>query len=99
MYWDIGIVSYNPRIEHDDCDPYEIGDIIPVIVAISQDNAYDWHIYWIENTIKNLKVGDAIGVDVMCNEMIEIIRVEGLGVRVKDDILDKIKGRASVPIL
>ena len=98
MYWDIGIVSYNPRHRCDDNDPYDLGDIVPIIVAISQDNAYDWHIYWIKNTIKNLKVGDAIGVDVMCNEMIEIIRVEGLGVRVKDDILDKIKGRASVPV-
>ena len=99
MYWDIGVVSFNPRHGYDDSEPYDLGDIVPIIMAISQNNAYDWHIYWIENTILGLKVGDAIGVDVMCNEMVELVRIFGLGVRVKDDILDKVKRRASVPVL
>ena len=97
MYYDIGVVSYTPRKDKDTSDPYDVGEIVPLIMGISKLNEYDWLIAWLENSIEGLKVGDAVAFDPILNVMIGLKIVEGLGVRVNDDVYDKIERRASIP--
>ena len=81
MYYDIGIVLYSPSIRRKITDPYEVGDIIPIICAFSTFN--NRHIYWFENDIVGLRVGDPIAFNVTKNEMFRIEVIEGLGVRAR----------------
>lgn len=79
MYYDIGIVLYTPSLKRDVTEPYEVGDVVPIICHFS--SYLDRDIYWMENTIEGLKVGDPITFNLSKNIMYPIKNLEGLGVR------------------
>lgn len=84
-YFQVGVVNYNPRIHPqlsglgtaDYSDPYELGDVVPVIISFVKESLYKEHIrveqiYWMENKIEGLKPGDPVIINWMSEEMYKI---------------------------
>ena len=91
MYYDIGIVLYTPSLgmEMDEC--YFSGDVVPILATVATRGTCR-QVYWMENTIIGLKVGDPIAFKWAENIMYPIKVIDGLGVRVIGldfDVLDK----------
>ena len=85
IYYQIGIVDYMPRLLYttntisDYTDSYILGEAIPIIISFNEYKNYKKKqiivkdiIYWFENTIEDLKPGDAIIVNIYTNEMYRI---------------------------
>ena len=80
MIYSVGIVLYTPSTGRYIEDPYEIGDVFPIICYFTSPEI-DRQVIWLENTIEGLKVGDPIAFSLVNEKMFPIEVIEGLGVR------------------
>jgi hypothetical protein len=93
-YYEVGVVDYTPRhfsildYTADYSDPYQVGEVIPIIVSFVSDS-YDTgepyirqdHKYWMENTIEGLKPGDPVIINWMIGEIYRIeVDSRGVGI-------------------
>lgn len=84
----VGVVGFDPRILStfdrgaNIEDPYELGDYVPIIMGyLKTEDNYIRRLYWAENNIKGLKVGDPVIMDMKSFEIYELKKVSGLGMR------------------
>ena len=80
-YYQVGVVDYRPRIDingtADYSEPYILGDTIPIIISFIKESSLSEHVtthqvYWVENTVEDLKPGDPIIFNINTKEIYKI---------------------------